>query len=277
MGLVIHVDGGSRGNPGPAAAGVVIADDSGNPVLEAGYFLGRMTNNAAEYSALIRALEYVGQRGADAVSIHSDSELLVRQITGEYRVKSADLAPLFERVQVLLLRIPCWNIRHVRRELNRRADELANKAMDAAGDVIDFEQGAGATAAAPAVRSRPDPAEPEPALPPRVPDHSAAVAAPTEAPHDEVRRIRVTVVRAPEAHECPAWPFEPRAFTVEERLPVAICLHAAHAIVPTVLAVRNTDAADFSGVPTLTVRCSRSGCPASFNIAPEPPQNGSGR
>lgn len=274
MGLTIHVDGGSRGNPGPAAAGVVIREESGKLVHEAGYFLGRHTNNAAEYHALIRALEYVTALGADTVSIHSDSELLVRQITGDYRVKSAALAPLYEDVQILLLRIPCWNIRHVRREMNRRADELANRAMDAAADVIVFDARTGGAAPAPKTPAAPadraddtsNAAEPE-----APPDRADAHPSPT------ARRIRVTVMRAPEAHECPAWPFEPRAFTIEERLPAGLCLHAAHALVPTLLAVRNTEAADFSAVPTLTVRCSRGSCRASFNISPEPPQNGAGR
>ncbi len=133
----VYVDGGSRGNPGPAAAGVVLLDaDTGQPVFEAGYFLGRMTNNAAEYNGLIKALEACIAHEAQRVCVTSDSQLMVRQILGEYRVKSADLQPLHTDAKALLGRIGDWKIRHVLRENNKRADELANVAMDAGDDVI---------------------------------------------------------------------------------------------------------------------------------------------
>ncbi len=138
MHLRIHVDGGSRGNPGPAAAGVVIHDaDTSTPLHEAGYFLGRTTNNVAEYSGLVKALELAVQLGGREVEIRSDSQLMVRQITGEYRVKSADLLPLFEKAQRLLKQFEAWHIQHVRRHLNARADELANAALDRGRDVVE--------------------------------------------------------------------------------------------------------------------------------------------
>ena len=137
MELIIHFDGGSRGNPGPAAAGVVIHDKASDLALhEAGYFLGTATNNVAEYQGLVRALKIATQMGAASLDIHSDSELVVKQITGEYRVKSELLTPLFEQAQGLLLEIEAWQIEYVPRAENSRADQLANLAMDRKRDVV---------------------------------------------------------------------------------------------------------------------------------------------
>jgi len=137
MNLRIYVDGGARGNPGPAAAGVAIYDaDQAKPVHEAGYFLGRQTNNTAEYRGLLLALEVAVKLGATHVSIFSDSQLMVRQIQGQYRVKSPDLKPLYEQAGRLLQQIDRWQITHVYRKDNQRADELANLAMDAKQDVV---------------------------------------------------------------------------------------------------------------------------------------------
>ena len=137
MELIIHFDGGSRGNPGPAAAGVVIHDKESDLALhEAGYFLGTATNNVAEYQGLIRALKLATQMGAARLDINSDSELVVKQITGEYRVKSETLTPLFEEAQSMLLGIEAWQIEYVPRAENARADQLANLAMDRKRDVV---------------------------------------------------------------------------------------------------------------------------------------------
>ncbi len=137
MNLCIYIDGGARGNPGPAAAGVTIhAGDPSKPLHEAGYFLGHTTNNIAEYKGLLLALSIAVQMGADQVSVHSDSQLLVQQILGKYRVSSPALKPLHERANKLLQPFAKWKITHVRREYNRRADELANMAMDQRDDVI---------------------------------------------------------------------------------------------------------------------------------------------
>lgn len=137
MKWIVHTDGGSRGNPGPAAAGVVIQDPGAQGVVyEAGHFLGTMTNNAAEYRGLILALETAAKMGADELDIRSDSQLMVRQILGEYKVKSVDLMPLFQQARRLLGGFKNWSIRHVYRESNDRADALANLAMDGRKDVI---------------------------------------------------------------------------------------------------------------------------------------------
>jgi len=131
--LILHVDGGSRGNPGPAGYGVVVSDSSGAVLDRLRASLGRQTNNFAEYSGLVAALGYALDRGAQEVLIYSDSELMVRQMQGRYTVKSPNLLALFEQARALARRIPRFRIEHVRREGNREADRLANLAMDEQG------------------------------------------------------------------------------------------------------------------------------------------------
>jgi ribonuclease HI len=127
-----YTDGAARGNPGPAGAGVWLLDADGNCVAEETRYLGETTNNVAEYSALVVALERALALGATRLEVRSDSELLVRQMTGAYRVKHPGLKPLFERAQALARRIGDVVYVHVRREANREADRLANLAIDAA-------------------------------------------------------------------------------------------------------------------------------------------------
>ncbi len=114
---------------------VIVDTNAGKPVHEAGYFLGNCTNNVAEYQGLLHSLKRAKDLGGTHLNIHSDSELLVRQITGQYRVKSPDLKPLYEKAVTLLRSFDDWKIQHVRREKNERADELANLAMDHKADV----------------------------------------------------------------------------------------------------------------------------------------------
>jgi len=130
--MILHVDGGSRGNPGPAGYGVVVSDASGAVLDRLQASLGRQTNNFAEYSGLIAALRYALERRAEEVLVYSDSELLVRQMQGRYAVKSPNLKALFDEARGLARRIPRFRIEHVRREGNREADRLANAAMDRA-------------------------------------------------------------------------------------------------------------------------------------------------
>ena len=138
MQALIHIDGGARGNPGPAAAGVCITTPDGTEALhEAGYWLGELTNNEAEYQGLLHALKAALELGFESVHIRSDSELMVKQINGEYRVKAANLKPLFAEARDRLGKFPQWSIEHVRREKNKRADQLANLAMDAGRDVVE--------------------------------------------------------------------------------------------------------------------------------------------
>ena len=130
---IANIDGASRGNPGPASYAVVIRDPSGKTILELAKNIGRETNNVAEYYALLAALDYATSHDISALRIRSDSELLVRQMQGRYKVKSADLKPLHERASKMAKQMGYFAIEHVRRELNRDADALANVALDQAG------------------------------------------------------------------------------------------------------------------------------------------------
>jgi ribonuclease HI len=173
-GLTVYTDGASRGNPGPAAYAYVIARGSELLAEEAGC-LGEMTNNQAEYTALVRALEHALELGPeDRVVLHSDSELMVKQLNGEYRVKNEELKPLYE--QALRLRRQFQkpvSFRHVRREYNKRADELCNEALDGLRSSTRPARPKGAAEKAPPVaatapvpsRPREDRSAPPPAIP----------------------------------------------------------------------------------------------------------------
>jgi ribonuclease HI len=126
---VVHVDGGSRGNPGPAGAGAVIKIDN---QIEAtvSKFLGNATNNVAEYTGLVLALEKAFDLGIKQIDVYMDSELVVKQMKGIYRVKNENLLPLYMKARNLASKFPSFNISHVRREYNKEADKLANEAMD---------------------------------------------------------------------------------------------------------------------------------------------------
>lgn len=128
--LVIHTDGASRGNPGDSGIGIVMMTVDGDVVKEFGRYIGTTTNNVAEYSALIEALRAAHGLGVENVSVRSDSELMVKQILGEYKVRHDGLQPLFVEARRLFLRFRNWSIAHVTREQNKRADELANLSID---------------------------------------------------------------------------------------------------------------------------------------------------
>ena len=131
--LRLHVDGASRGNPGEAGFGVHVCTPEGSEVAGLYGYLGKATNNVAEYQALLHGLRFALARGAREVSVFSDSELLVRQLEGRYRVKNPGLQPLFREAQSLLARFDRARVSHVRREQNREADALANRAVDEKG------------------------------------------------------------------------------------------------------------------------------------------------
>lgn len=128
--LIAHSDGGARGNPGPAGYGVVVQDESGRKVAALSEYLGHQTNNFAEYQGLIAALEYAIKHGPMALKVISDSELLVRQIKGIYKVKNATLQELHGRAKDLISQLEWFAIGHALREHNQEADRLANEAMD---------------------------------------------------------------------------------------------------------------------------------------------------
>ena len=129
-GITAFIDGGARGNPGPAGYGVQVRDAAGNTLAELSEFLGHRTNNFAEYSALLAALRWALQHGHKRVNVVSDSELLVKQMNGQYKVKSPDLRPLYEEARTLSRRLQRFSIGHVLRAQNKAAYRLANEAMD---------------------------------------------------------------------------------------------------------------------------------------------------
>ncbi len=126
----LYTDGASRGNPGEAGAGAVLMDCHGNELAAQSLYLGQCTNNAAEYQALIAGLKTALEAGCRDLNIFLDSELIVRQVEGRYKVKNEQLKPLFAQVKNLLDRLPSWSITHVPRKKNARADALANKGID---------------------------------------------------------------------------------------------------------------------------------------------------
>jgi ribonuclease HI len=128
--LIAHSDGGARGNPGPAGFGVVLKDEAGRQVAQLSEYLGHQTNNFAEYQGLIAALEYAIAHGPKALKLISDSELLVRQVKGIYKVKNATLQDLHGRAKELIAQLEWFSIGHALREHNQEADRLANAAMD---------------------------------------------------------------------------------------------------------------------------------------------------
>jgi ribonuclease HI len=150
-----NIDGGSRGNPGLAAYGVVIRDGRGEIVAKLKKYIGRMTNNVAEYYGLIAALDYAESHSVRAIRVESDSELLVKQMRGQYKVKSEDLRPLFERAQKMSKTFDSFRIEHVYREQNREADALANEALD---ETEAKAPGAAAAKKTAAPSSKPEPA-----------------------------------------------------------------------------------------------------------------------
>jgi ribonuclease HI len=127
---LLYTDGASRGNPGEAGAGVVLLDEERQQLASRAIYLGQCTNNVAEYRALLAGLELALQHGCDRLSIFLDSELIVRQISGQYKVKNAHLQPLFLQAKSLLQRLRGWQIEHVPRAENVKADQLANRGID---------------------------------------------------------------------------------------------------------------------------------------------------
>jgi ribonuclease HI len=130
--VIVNVDGGSRGNPGPAGIAAVATDPSGEILAERSETIGEATNNVAEYRALLLGIELAKELGADEVEFVGDSKLIVEQVKGNWRVKQDHLRPLHTKARDVLRELPSWSIRHVKRDENTRADELLNDALDSA-------------------------------------------------------------------------------------------------------------------------------------------------
>ncbi len=133
--VLIYTDGGSRGNPGPAAGGFVLKDANGKQLQAKGLYLGETTNNVAEYTAVVKALEAAKQIGSVKLTVFSDSELLVKQLNGQYKVKSEQIRPFFQQALDLLSQFESCTLRHIPREKNKQADELVNRALNLERDI----------------------------------------------------------------------------------------------------------------------------------------------
>ena len=138
--FTLEFDGGARGNPGPAGIGVVVRAADDTPLVTVGQFIGHATNNVAEYKALILALEKAKELGAKKVLIRGDSELIIKQMRGEYRVKNVDLRELYDEAQFLIKQFEQAKLEHNLRGKNKLADKLANLAMDRKGEVTDADE-----------------------------------------------------------------------------------------------------------------------------------------
>ncbi len=231
MKLRISIDGGSRGNPGPAACGVAIdqvTDTVLVPITQVGFFLGRLTNNVAEYHGLLRALELADKLKPGDIEIVSDSQLMVMQVTGQYKVKAPQLKPLVEQARQQLQRFAKWSIRHVYREANTRADQLANLAMDQKRDVWVIRDG---QRVAPdsghdrtekvdhAARTTSSPAHTQPAF---------QCETPVEKPH-RPRKVLVEYLRDP-PKQCPVTGAQEHHFAFTDVTPPGMCIHAANLV-----------------------------------------------
>jgi len=237
-----YIDGGSRGNPGPAASGVLIYNPNDKIIFAGGFFLGQKTNNQAEYSALIKALELLALNRANAINIYSDSELLVHQINGTYRVKNPQLKLLYQKSQQLLEGFENWKIRHIPREKNAQADKLANQAMNAGRDVILTDEGklTGQPTSAP-------------------PSSSADRISGTNV-------VEVFVVQGSGQKICPANCKRGQLFVFKEITPPGFCIEGCAAVLDAVLALKDMDDRKSSDQTTMTARCAKSGCGAVFEI-----------
>jgi uncharacterized repeat protein (TIGR04076 family) len=248
-----HIDGGSRGNPGPAGAGVSVTDENRHKVIEAGFFLGRRTNNQAEYAALLKALDLLSAARAGTIHILTDSELMAHQINGIYRVKSADLKPLFDQARAMLARFEHWAVQHIPREHNGEADRLANQAMDARRTVVSTD------------RLNLIATEPAPARPPAAREHDRPSGSPP-AVSPPRRGVEVRVARSPRKGVCRAAMREGQAFVFTGVTPAGLCLDACSAVMEAVLAIRDAVADGVACDSTMTCRCTQPDCGAVFEI-----------
>lgn len=254
MPWTVFIDGGARGNPGPAGAGIHILDSEGQPFFSAGLFLGRKTSNEAEYSGLLNALELLVAAGVDEVEIRSDSELMVRQMDGVYRVKAPNLKPLYDQACSRLRRIGEYSFRHVPREENRQADALANQAMDAVRDVVVVDRAnvwaslKRSAAAGAAVKS--------------------SVGGSGRTPSPSACGVVVSVVKAPKGRPCPAGTKIGQSFLFTTTVPAGLCTEGCAAVVDAVLSLQAALQPGDGDFAPMTVTCGHPDCGAVFQLKP---------
>lgn len=246
--LILHIDGGARGNPGPAAAGVVLRTAQGDALLEAGYLLGKMTNNQAEYSALLLGLQAATRLETQKLTIYSDSELMVRQLTGEYRVKSEQLKPYFEDVQRELLQLDAWAIHHIPRLENQRADELANRALDANEDVVEVRECRG-----PPTLTRTDRQEPK------------NLTSRKKANDLDTVRVLVEVINPPARKACSDGCTGGARYVIDDILPAGLHLEIASRVIEAVRTVREQQNRSSAKPGIIDLKCSR--CDAVYRLS----------
>lgn len=259
--IELYVDGGSRGNPGPAASAYVVKRSSGEIVKSKGFHLGRATNNVAEYIALLRGLEAVLTEGIREIDIFSDSELMVRQIIGEYRVRSVDLMELFEQVQRKLLSFDRWQIKHIRREFNKEADQLVNETLDFGGETEELDE-------TPEMPEEPkvckmtkksaERAVKKNKLKPASKAPSPAKISEPSAP----RKVLVEVLSISGEPECENLVVG-QCFVFSQCVPAGLCVYAAMSLLPQVLAMQN----DPSAPSPQEVSCMKPGCSVRFKLS----------
>lgn len=198
----LYVDGGARGNPGPAAGAYVILNSDENIISSEGFFLGKTTNNVAEYSALLRGLAAVQDLKIKEINIFSDSELVVKQIIGKYRVKNSDLKEIYLQVQQALLSFDRWQIRHIPREMNKQADSLVNEVLD---DKLNA---------------------------PKQVNQSTEPASST--------KVMLEVLNPPSEGTCASEMKRGMCFVFSEVVPPGLCICAANSVLPSVIAIRRS-------------------------------------
>lgn len=246
--IELYVDGGSRGNPGPAASAYVIKRGSGEIVKAKGFHLGQATNNVAEYTALLRGLEAVLILDVRELDIFSDSELMVKQLIGEYRVRSEDLMELFEQVQRKLLNFDRWQIKHIRREFNKDADRLVNETLDFGGEIEEPEESL-------EISEEPSMAKKPAREPARKPKKKIAPVGP--------RKILAEVVSVSGEPGCENPMQAGQCFVFSQCVPAGLCVHAAMSLLPIVLDMQNDPCED----SPREVSCSRPGCSVRFRLS----------
>jgi len=227
--IQLFVDGGSRGNPGPSACAYVIKNADGEVLKVEGIYLGESTNNIAEYNALLNGLDALQKMDVHELAIFSDSELMVKQLIGEYQVRDSDLLTLFEQVQRKLLGFDRWHIKHIRREMNRQADQLVNETLDKEiglqKDQNKHEQG----------------------------------------PCKSLPKVLVEVTQSSRSDVCPSPMQKGQWFVFSSCIPAGLCIHAANVLLPAVIEMQTTMQKDNQNA-IVTLQCNANGCGAKFNL-----------